>query len=133
MKLLSKPLSPSFLLFTLLLLRWLLLLLALSRRHVLLLLIFIRALLVNLKVLLHVDFIKVNRLIDISIPIPLTRSIILVEAHEVLQSLRGSICVPKLEASLYILGRLLPVALNVRLERLPEDGIELLDMLLKTN
>jgi len=88
---------------------------------------------VVIEILLGLDFININRFIDVPAAVPILWGLVPVKLHIVQHSYCRPVGVPQLQAPLNVLLGLLPVACNVSFESLSEDWSELSDMLLESN
>ena len=81
----------------------------------------------------EVHVVNVGLLVNVATVGPIAWCLELIDRHVLLQGLGRAIVLPKLETALNMLEGLVPVAGDVALEGLAEDGVELHDVLLQTN
>ena len=77
--------------------------------------------------------VQINFNIDVAASCPAFRHLKLMVLHVELDSLSWSIVIPKFKTSLYVLIGSSPVSLDIKLERLSEYWVELLNVLLQSH
>ena len=80
-----------------------------------------------------IDFVKIDFNIDVAASCPGLRHLKLMVLHVELDCFRWPIVIPKFKTPFNVFVSSSPVSLNIALERLPEYGVKLLDVLLHSH